>query len=251
MVLSSTQADPDKEARLLQTFSGQGVRGILLTPTDDTLSSARELAARGVKVVLFDTTVAPPDMSSVGVDDERGAELAIRHLLDLGHRRIEFVNGPINVMQARDRLAGVQSAMRSVGSEGALRIREAGAFTSAAGRELSKSIVGDLCSNDGTCLPAAERSTAVFCANDMLALGVFDGLRDAGISIPGDLSLVGFDDSSVAAQTSVPLTTIRQPMRELGWTAADILLSDDDAIRHERFSPQLVVRKSSAAPRTT
>lgn len=85
----------------------------------------------------------------------------------------------------------------------------------------------------------------------MLALGVFDGLRDAGISVPGDLSLVGFDDSSVAAQTSVPLTTIRQPMRELGWTAADILLSDDDAIRHERFSPQLVVRKSSAAPRTT
>ena len=98
--------------------------------------------------------------------------------------------------------------------------------------------------------------TAVFCANDLIAFGVMSSLRDAGIRIPADVSLVGFDDIALASQTSVPLTTIRQPMEELGMAAVELLLADpradegdSPAIEHRSFDPQLVIRESTSAPR--
>ncbi|ERH30642.1 hypothetical protein HMPREF1550_01661, partial [Actinomyces sp. oral taxon 877 str. F0543] len=98
--------------------------------------------------------------------------------------------------------------------------------------------------------------TAVFCANDLIAFGVMSSLRDAGIRIPADVSLVGFDDIALASQTSVPLTTIRQPMEELGMAAVELLLADpradegdSPAIEHRFFDPQLVIRESTSAPR--
>lgn len=101
-----------------------------------------------------------------------------------------------------------------------------------------------------------EHPTAVFCANDLIAFGVMSSLRDAGIRIPADVSLAGFDDIALASQTSVPLTTIRQPMEELGMAAVELLLAapradegDSPVIEHRSFDPQLVIRESTSAPR--
>ena len=101
-----------------------------------------------------------------------------------------------------------------------------------------------------------EHPTAVFCANDLIAFGVMSSLRDAGIRIPADVSLVGFDDIALPSQTSVPLTTIRQPMEELGMAAVELLLAaphadegDSPVIEHRSFDPQLVIRESTSAPR--
>lgn len=263
MALSSTRSDTEEEARVLRTLAGQGVRGILLTPTDPELAVAHEVVARGTQVVLFDYPGAPQDMSSVSVDDRAGARLAVSHLLDLGHRTIGFLNGPHHVRQARDRAAGAHQAVDAFEQPVSLRMVELDAFTAEAGRNgmralLTGAHVRAFTGTNGLDATGAPLSpptlprdfpTAFFCANDLIAFGVMTALRDSGVRIPQDVSLIGFDDISVASQMSVPLTTVRQPMAELGWAAADLLLGEDREIQHQSFYPDLVVRHSTGAPR--
>lgn len=261
MLLSSTHADAEEEASLLRTLEGQGVRGILLTPTDSDLSVAQEIVERGTPVILFDSTATPAQMSSISVDDHAGAVLAVKHLLDLGHRHLAFLNGPRRVRQARDRAAGVAHACEEAAHDVDLQVVELPDFTAVEGRRATEALLA------GAGLGARRRSappsppaspspplratfpTAIFCANDLIAFGALIALRDAGIRVPQDVSLVGFDDITIAAQTSVPLTTVRQPMAELGWAAADMLLNPSSGVRHEKFFPELVVRASTGEPR--
>lgn len=255
MVLASTHSDEQVEANLLRGLSGQGVRGVLLTATDPELVTAREIVEKGTPVVLFDSPNAPDDMASVFVDDIVGATQAVKHLLELGHRHIAFLNGPSRTRQARDRLSGVEKAIAPY-SDVRLDVHETADFTAEAGRTAVGALLAG--SEPGKIPPGF--ATAIFCANDMLAFGAMTALRDAGILVPSQVSLVGFDDSAIAEQFSVPLTTIRQPMAELGWAAADLLLADARegntgeeaparAPQHLRFEPELIVRKSTAPPR--
>lgn len=263
MALSSTRSDAAEEARLLRTLAAQGVRGILLTPTDAGLSVARVIVRQGIPVVLFDSTATPADMSSISVDDRAGATIAIDHLRSLGHRRIAFINGPSHVRQATARRAGVETAVERFVGEVRLDVYELESFTAGAGRDAVRMMLTDagipapkgtdgIGAHTGPLAPPTlpgDFPTAIFCANDLLAFGAMTALRDAGVRIPQDISLVGFDDVSMAQQMSVPLTTIHQPMADLGWNAADMLFSDPARIRHLEFPPSLVVRESTAAPR--
>lgn len=263
MALSSSHSDAEEEARTLRTFAGQGVRGVVISPADTDLAVAREIAARGVPVVLFDSPAAPDDMSSILADDRAGAAMAVEHLIGLGHRRILFLNGPAHVRQSRSRLAGVRDAIASSGERIELSVLELGAFTAGEGRAgvrglLVESGLAAPMGTDGIIAPArpltvadlpGELPTAIFCANDLIAFGAMTALRDAGIRIPEDISLVGFDDIEMAAQMSVPLTTVAQPTAELGWVAADMLLSEPVTVRHETLMPTMVRRRSTAIPR--
>lgn len=263
MALSSTRSDVDEEARVLRTLAGQGVRGILLTPTDPQLAVAHEVVSRGTQVVLFDFPGGPQDMSSVSMDDRAGARLALTHLLDLGHRTIVFLDGPHHVRQARDRAAGAHQAVDAFDQPVSLRMVELDAFNASAGREGMRALLAGARVRaftgtngvDASGMPLAPPSlprdfpTAVFCANDLIAFGAMTALRDSGVRIPQDVSLIGFDDISVASQMSVPLTTVRQPMAELGWAAADLLLGEHTGIQHQSFFPDLVVRNSTGVPR--
>ncbi|MDC4233416.1 LacI family transcriptional regulator [Actinomyces sp. B33] len=253
MSLASTHADPDDEATLLRALAGQAVRGILLTPADTRLDVAHELVDRGIPIVLFDCPDTPDDMSSVSIDDRAGAALAIEHLLDLGHRRILFLNGPSSVRQARQRLLGVQDAISGWRADPDdpidLDVAEVADFTAQAGRDYMRAALDADGSGPGS-LPDGF-PTAIFCANDLIAFGVVGHLRERAVEIPRQISVVGFDDISIAADMSVPLTTVCQPMRELGVEAVDLLLraTDPDApVEHRTFNPHLVVRDSSAPP---
>lgn len=273
MSLASTNSDINTEATVLRALAGQAVRGILLTPADSDLDVAHELVKRGVPIVLFDSPDTPDDMSAISIDDRAGASLAIEHLLSLGHRRLLFVNGPSSVRQSRQRLLGVQDAIHqwrsrpdydAESSPIVLDVAEVTDYTAEAGRAHMRAILADAGVNaadprNSDAAPAspppaslpADFPTAVFCANDLLAFGVMSTLRDARISIPRDISLVGFDDIALAAQMPIPLTTIRQPMRELGREAADLLLassSREASIVHRKFYPNLVVRQSTDSP---
>ncbi|QWW19473.1 LacI family DNA-binding transcriptional regulator [Schaalia sp. 19OD2882] len=269
MSLSATHSDPETESRLLRTLAGQSPRGILLAPSDADLVTAHELVARGIPVVLFDCPETPDDMSSICVDDRAGARLAISHLLDLGHRRITMLNGPSTVRQARHRQSGVMEAVEAFTTHSQdpidLRVCEVEDFTAEAGREQTQQMLADagvevhrgtsgVGKRTGPLAPPVlpdSFPTALFCANDLIAFGAMTALRDSGVRIPEDVSLVGFDDTPVASQMSVPLTTVNQPMDELGWAAAELLLGGgpNARIRHERFFPNLVVRASTGAPR--
>ncbi len=177
----------------------------------------------------------------VAVDDVLGGRIAIEHLLDLGHRRIAFVGGPERIGQVRDRRHGATAALTGSGaSQVELVAVDTEALTVAEGRSAGERIAG---------MPAATRPTAAFCANDLLALGLLQSCVGLGLRVPEDLAIVGYDDIEFAGAAAVPLTSVRQPRRQLGARATELLLDEatNPDHHHEQvlFTPELVARAST------
>jgi LacI family transcriptional regulator len=250
LFLCNSDLDPRREAQYLDQLLMQRVRGVLITAVDYSNDRLKLLPAKGVPVVLVDRAagVSATHWCSVGVHDVEGGHLAVTHLIEQGHTRIAFAGGPPTTPQVADRLAGARRAMNDAGlDDELLTVLTTTALTVDEGRRVSQRLLG---------LPARRRPTAVFCANDLLALGVLQHMTQSGISIPDRLSLVGYDDIEYAAAAGVALTSVHQPRHEIGRTAARLLLdesADDERHehRHVEFMPELVVRASTAAPPTT
>jgi DNA-binding LacI/PurR family transcriptional regulator len=238
MVCNSAE-DAGRERRHLDLLEEQRIRGVLITPVDDSQGSRLEkLISRGTPVVLVDRGSGRHNRCSVAVDDVLGGHLAGQHLLDAGHRRIAFVGGPVSIPQVADRYAGIVAAVDNAAD---LTVIPTPTLTVAAGRAAGAELAD---------LPATTRPTAVFCANDLLALGLLQEMTQRGIRVPGDLAIVGYDDIEFAAAAAVPLSSVRQPREQLGRTAAQLLLEEIEADgshehRHVVFQPDLVVRASS------
>jgi LacI family transcriptional regulator len=244
ILCNSDEAD-DKERRYLRVLEEQRVRGILITPVHGRAPELRRIRDRGTPVVLLDRP-GSAGQCSVAVDDRRGGEIAVSHLLDLGHRRIALVNGPLAIRQCADRRRGALRAVERAGLDPAAVLAEitVPAMNARAGAGAADELLG--------AVPAGteRRPTAVFCTNDMLALGLLRGLGQAGVAVPGDLAVVGYDDIEFAADAAVPLTSVRQPKYQLGRAAAELLLDEadrPDEHEHRRFvfKPELVARASS------
>jgi LacI family transcriptional regulator len=201
---------------------------------------------RGTPVVLVDRRASGPGQCSVAVDDVLGGRLAADHLIERGHRRLAFVGGSSGLPQIQERHAGVVAAVRERwGDEEALTVFAPSVLTVETGRQAAAQIVG---------MPAAQRPTAVICANDLLALGVLQEMTRHGVRVPEECAIVGYDDIDFAAAAAVPLTSVRKPRRELGRRAAELLLDESaEGHVHEQivFEPVLVVRESSMTRRTS
>ena len=248
LMLSSSDEDPAREARYLRLFEEHGVQGIMVTPSLGTMEHLLAVRARGIDVVLLDATSNLPDLSSVAVDDVRGASLAIEHIVGLGHERIAFINGPASIRQCVDRQAGVRAALEAAGldPERALVEVTIGSLN-AHGGERGVAQVLELTSGAGDARP-----TALFCVNDLTAFGALRALREHGIAVPSEMAVVGYDDVNFASMLQVPLTSVHQPTHALGWTAADLLLRqriEGSTFTHQQvqFQPELVIRASSGA----
>jgi LacI family transcriptional regulator len=245
VIFCNSDGDPTREAGYLDLLEEQRVQGVLITPIDDANERLIRLRERGILVILLDRLARRSDLCSVSVDDELGGELAVRHLLESGHRRIAFVGGPARLEQVRDRHRGASRAVREAGldEQETLRHVETPATTVPAGRDAAERILGT---------PRARRPTAVFCANDLLALGVLQVLTRQRVQVPADMALVGYDDIDFAAAAAVPLSSVRQPRQRLGYAAAELLMDEannPDTHQHRQvvFEPELVVRESSHA----
>ena len=229
--------------------------GLLVVAPDRDDTAAEALAALGVPVVVVSARRESKDgILSVDVDNERGAYLATQHLLALGHRRIAHFTGDLRQRSAIDREAGFRGAMASedIAIDESLVI--ACGYHGSEAWDPTKRL-----------LRLADPPTAIFCANDNLAVGVLLAARDAQVSVPEKLSIVGFDDAPAASLVSPALTTIRQPLPEIGRRAAELLIerfenrggdqnavSEPDGIAATHpvvFAPSLVVRGSTAPPR--
>jgi LacI family transcriptional regulator len=238
VILCNSGESPDKEARNLRVLAEQRVRGVLITPAADDTSGLRRLRDRGVAVVFVDH-YATGDVCSVAVDDVAGGELAAGHLLERGARRVAFVTGPMAIRQCADRRRGAQRALEAAGlPANALTDIVVPEMNAHGGRLAAETLLGDG-------LP-----DAVFCANDLLALGVLRVLLQAGVRVPGDVALIGYDDIEFTSAAAVPLSSIRQPTYQLGKIATELLLEEcDDPEGHAHqqimFQPELVVRESS------
>ncbi|MET7298570.1 LacI family DNA-binding transcriptional regulator [Embleya sp. NPDC005575] len=242
VMVCNSAGSPAEETDYLSLFAEQRVRGVLVTPADTSGRSVELLRARGIPFVLVDRSLPADQGCSVSVDDVLGGAMAVRHLVSSGHRRIAYVGGPTHLAQVRDRFAGGLDAIRESGlADDALMSIDSDRTDVAAGRDAGARLLG-----------MSPRPTAVFCANDLLALGMLQSLYAAGVRVPHDIALVGYDDIEFAAAAAVPLTSVRRPAARIGRTAAELLLAetdgnaDDDHI-HQRIvlRPELVVRDSS------
>jgi DNA-binding LacI/PurR family transcriptional regulator len=219
----------------------QSVEGIvLISATDAALDAARAQELTGVPVVVVEGDESKTNWT-VGVDQVCGAELGTRHLIDLGHTGILHLAGPQDWTEARARLLGWQTAMYAAGLRPPPHV--IGDWSAASGYEAGLEIA------------RRDDITAVFCANDQMALGLLRALTEAGVSVPGDVSVVGFDDIPEAAYLIPPLTTVRQDFTAVGRRAIEILqtaIAQDERPAPARLiSPELVVRASTASPGRT
>lgn len=230
-----------RESAHLAHLQQQRVQGILITPVDADAPTLDEVARRGTPLVIVDRTRDGGAFCTVSVDDVLGGRLALEHLVDRGHTRVAFVGGPSALGQVRDRLEGARAAWSEAGlPDDDLVVIATSALTVAEGRAAGERLAG---------LPTRRRPTAAFCANDLIALGLLQQVISAGAGVPDDLAIVGFDDIDFAAAAAVPLTSVRQPRRDLGRTAARLLLDEAENPDHVHeqvlFEPELVARRST------
>lgn len=241
VILCNSDDSLEKETHYLQVLEEQRARGVLITPVQSDASYLHRFRQRGISVVLLDRPSRIKDLCSVAVDDMRGGEMAAAHLLEQGHEQIAFVHGPLSIRQCADRKRGVHRAIKAIGRD--LERALLDITTAAQSAREGELAVEHL-------LSARVKPTAVFCANDLLALGVMRGLIKRGLSIPRDMAMVGYDDVEFASILSTPLTSIRQPKYELGRMAAELLLDEalnpaDHEHKHIVYQPELIVRESS------
>ncbi|MFE1646859.1 LacI family DNA-binding transcriptional regulator [Microbacterium sp. P01] len=237
VLLGNSDQDSARETAYLDLFREQRVNGVLLIPND---IAGTMLTHAGIPLVLVDGELPGGELPSVAVDDVEGGLLAVAHLLGLGRRRIAFVGGPLSIRQVADRLEGARRAL-AVEADASLEVIELEALTVLHGRRAGEAIAAR---------SPADRPDAVFCANDLLAVGVLQGTAIlGGVRVPEDVAIIGYDDIDFAQSTVVPLSSVRQPAREIGATAVDLLFETlehpGEPPRHVRFRPELVVRAST------
>lgn len=244
VIVCNSDEDAAKEAAHLDLLAEMRARGVLINPIEESGGRLETLRERGVPVVLFDRQAESAEECSVAVDDVLGGRLALHHLIDRGHRKVLFLGGPTTLRQVRERHEGAVAAVQASGQPVQLDVMPTTALNVAAGRAAGDQIAA---------MPPAQRATAVFCANDLVALGLLQALTYGGVRVPADIAIVGYDDIDFAAAAAVPLSSVRQPRQSLGRTCAELLLDETSNPEHQHrqvvFEPELIVRASSAQSR--
>lgn len=238
------------EDEYVRMLNARGVEGmIFVSPEIATLTRARKgvpgryrrLMADGVRVVFVNGGAPTVDVPDVAIDEHRAGYIGTRHLLDLGHRRIGFVSGPASALASRLKRDGWSAALDEADVSSRLIAHDA--FSAEGGARAMAELL------------EVSRPTAVICSSDVMALGAVRLARERGLSVPDDLSVVGFDDIPLAAYSHPALTTLAQPIDDMAAAAVNqlaLLLDPDVPARRghdRRFSPSLVVRDSTASPR--
>jgi LacI family transcriptional regulator len=242
-LVANTDNDPEREVLDSQAMRARQVDGIIAATARRDHALFDELLAAGLDLVLVNRWLPDAPISSATADDRKGLRLAVEHLVELGHRRIAHIAGPLDYSTGRDRYEGFLEAMRAAGMDPDPElVLVSEAFTEAEGERLC-----------GELLDGGREFTAIAAANDLLALGCLDTFAKRGVGCPAEVSVVGFNDMPFAARFQPPLTTIRIPHYEIGTVAAELMLErlqDSDAApqRHLRLEPKLVVRDSTATP---
>ncbi|MEU2615094.1 LacI family DNA-binding transcriptional regulator [Micromonospora sp. NPDC007271] len=235
IVVCSTGGDVEAEVAYLQAMSDLDTPCILFTPSTDTVAAQLLSIARHTAVVLIDRSLPETDLRCVRVDHAQAAADGTQHLLTRGHRRVACVSGPMSASSARERIAGYRTVMDEAGLPA--QVVE-GDFTIAGGRHAGARLFA-----------GGEPPTAVLAANDLCAVGLLAAARDAGLRVPDDVAVLGFDDLDVAQHVNPSLTTLRQPSAELGGQAARLALADaglgDDSDVVLTLQAELIVRESA------
>jgi len=230
---------PEDDALQSPLFQEDRVDGLILLSPIHEQSYVQELKKKKIPFVMLDNQLKHSSVPSVIVNNRKGGYDAARHLIELGHKKIAHISGPDPFLSSRERELGFRQALEEAGLTPFCV--ERGEFTIASGYDIA-----------GQWLASGSLPTAVFAADDNIALGVMNALQLAGVRIPQDVSIVGFDDQSVASQLHPRLTTVRQPAEMIGRHGVDLLLkwiheaSIPESAVPLQFEPELVIRESTA-----
>ncbi len=236
------EADDKDNIKVPYLFQEDRVDGLLIVSPVYEDMYILELKGKKIPFVLMDNQKLHHSIPSIVVNNYKGGYDATRHLIELGHKNILHISGPDLYMSSRERIKGYIDAMSEAGYR--THIINSSEFSIASGYEITQRLLSDGLLN----------CTGIFAADDYIAFGVIDALRNADIKVPGDISVIGYDDQELASSFHPGLTTIKQPAEEMGLIGAETLIK---IIRGElkRFNtvaldPTLVVRESTAAPKS-
>jgi LacI family transcriptional regulator len=214
VLLCNTDENPTKQLRYLDVVASQRVDGVIIAPCDSDVRNLAKLRNRSVPTVVIDRRVEGWDVDSVYGDSISGARALVQHLIELGHKQIAMISGPPKASTAEDRVAGYRIALAEAGIPLDPRLIRRGEFRSVSGERLTYQILDE-----------GLRPTAIFAANNAIAIGVIDALEKRGLSIPQDVAVVCFDDFHNASRFFPFLTVVVQPAYDMGMNAAQLLLS--------------------------
>jgi LacI family transcriptional regulator len=213
LFLCNTDEDPGREDEYVTELAKKRVDGLMVAPSARREDYVRRLRAEGVPFVFVDREVEGVEADVVSVDNARGMRLIAEHLVGLGHRRIGMISGPLDKASGFERYAGLKDALADLGAPLEDALVRFGDFRTTGGTEGARGLMG---------LPTPP--TALVIANNQMTLGALLAAKEAGLGIPKDVSLVGFDDPEWAPLTDPPLTALAQPTYEMGVRAAKLLL---------------------------
>jgi LacI family transcriptional regulator len=241
-VVSAIHRRPASTRQWLQNLRARATDGVIFVTSDLTPPMHAELRRLNIPMVVVDPAGVPAiDVPTIGATNWAGGLSATEHLLSLGHRRIGFIAGPKRLLCSRARLDGYGAGLAAAGIDMDPGLVQQGDFYHESGFAGAEAL-----------LQLDDPPTAIFAASDQMALGVYEAVRRAGLRVPDDISVVGFDDLPESRWTSPPLTTVRQPLAEMGLVAARTVLrlAQGEEIETPRveLATELVVRDSSAAP---
>lgn len=235
LILASSHGDVNHEARQFSALLDHSPKGIVLIPTSDTIKM--ELP-KNIRISILDRPLA--EMNAIALDQGKSSALAADHLVELGHRKIAYIAGPHDIQTSIEREAGFSNRIAELQSKNdsiELTIFR-GQFDYTSGEAIARDILS---------LVQSKRPTAIAAASDQQAIGAIRAATDMGVSVPNEVSVIGFDDI-VLAELLVPrLTTIRQPVYDMVIEALDQILGRDDSICNQRYMGELIVRSTTAA----
>jgi len=235
-IIISTDWDPDLESEAVHQLISRSIDGVIFVETwRDESNNTLDLANKPYVYVyrLFDGEYA----NSVIIDDQYGSHLAVEHLVNLSHRRIGFINGPHGWASSKDRLLGYQQVLESTGIPFDPALVQDGTWEVQSGNQAAQKLLA---------LP--DRPTAIFAANDLMALGAIYAVQGVGLNVPNDIAVVGYDDQDFASFSNPTITTVHSPSFEMGQMAAQLIL---DRLENQieikdpvRVQGKLIIRES-------
>ena len=237
VLVSSSHADTEALISAVRAMRGRVDGLVAMTPDPQSTAAIRDFA-RNFPVVLLDPASAVPECSSISIANFEGARDMVRHLVGLGHRAIATIKGPAGNVDAAERVRGFRAGLEDAGLAASPALEIQGDFTEASGYQCAHEL-----------LRLDPRPTAVFAANDYMAIGLVSALGNAGVRVPEDIAVTGFDDIAISQYLNPPLTTVRVDAYEVGEMAMHQLLAQTRAPgavpqHHEVLPTTLVVRSS-------
>jgi DNA-binding LacI/PurR family transcriptional regulator len=241
LVLCNTDNDSEKEAQYIEELRDHRMAGVILIPSGDLKTTGLIKRAGELPIVCLDRRPLYWEGDSVTGDNFKGAQTAAQYLLQLGHRRIAMISGPHQVTNAFERREGFCVALRKHNVAVEPGYIQEGQYNRISGYEKTRIL-----------LALRPRPTAILAANDLMAYGALVAIRDAGLNCPKDISLVGFDDLDLSELTDPPLTTVAQPVYQMGAEGVNLLLKRIAGSRspavHLKLPTDLKLRHSAESP---